>query len=227
MFFSLNSLPIIIRFTLSITYGSAKADIWKYIDENGVIQFSNQPVGKNGQVVIESSGQSAVAQTVEAVIPIDKQAIRSVALMNSSPTFHAVHGKMVDASVAYGVDSNLIKAIVVTESGFNLQAVSPKGAVGLMQVMPATARQYGVMAEPGSTVARKLTNPELNIHTGTKYLSYLLRLYGGQVDLALAAYNAGEGAVLKAGNQIPDYKETQDYVRKVLAVYKVLQTRPV
>jgi len=67
----------------------------------------------------------------------------------------------------------------------------------------------------------------LNIHTGTKYLSYLLRLYGGQVDLALAAYNAGEGAVLKAGNQIPDYKETQDYVRKVLAVYKVLQTRPV
>ena len=227
MFFSLNSLPIIIGFTLSITYGSAKADIWKYIDENGVIQFSNQPVGKNGQVVIESSGQSAVAQTVEAVIPIDKQAIRSVALMNSSPTFHAVHGKMVDASVAYGVDSNLIKAIVVTESGFNLQAVSPKGAVGLMQVMPATARQYGVMAEPGSTVARKLTNPELNIHTGTKYLSYLLRLYGGQVDLALAAYNAGEGAVLKAGNQIPDYKETQDYVRKVLAVYKVLQTRPV
>ena len=227
MFFSLNSLPIIIRFTLSITYGSAKADIWKYIDENGVIQFSNQPVGKNGQVVIESSGQSAVAQTVEAVIPIDKQAIRSVALMNSSPTFHAVHGKMVDASVAYGVDSNLIKAIVVTESGFNLQAVSPKGAVGLMQVMPATARQYGVMAEPGSTVARKLTNPELNIHTGTKYLSYLLRLYGGQVDLALAAYNAGEGAVFKAGNQIPDYKETQDYVRKVLAVYKVLQTRPV
>jgi len=227
MFFPMYSLPIVLGFSLCIAVGSANADIWKYIDENGVIQFSNQPVGKNGQLVIESSGQSAVAQTVEAVIPIDKQAIRSVALMNSSPTFHAVHGKMVDASVAYGVDSNLIKAVVVTESGFNLQAVSPKGAIGLMQVMPATARQYGVMAEPGSTVARKLTNPELNIHTGTKYLSYLLRLYGGQVDLALAAYNAGEGAVLKAGNQIPDYKETQDYVRKVLAVYKVLQTRPV
>ena len=220
------ALPIVLGFTLYLAAGSAKADIWKYIDENGVIQFSNQPVGKNGQLVI-ASGQSADAQAVEAVIPNDKQAVRSVALMNLSPTFHAVHGKMVDASVAYGVDSNLIKAVVVTESGFNLQAVSPKGAIGLMQVMPATARQYGVMAEPGSTVARKLTNPELNIHTGTKYLSYLLRLYGGQVDLALAAYNAGEGAVLKAGNQIPDYKETQDYVRKVLAVYKVLQTRPV
>ncbi len=226
MFFSMYSLPVIFGFSLCIAVGSAKADIWKYVDENGVIQFSNQPVGKNGQLVI-ASGQSADAQAVEAVIPNDKQAIRSVALMNSSPTFHAVHGKMVDASVAYGVDSNLIKAVVVTESGFNLQAVSPKGAVGLMQIMPATARQYGVMAEPGSTVARKLTNPELNIHTGTKYLSYLLRLYGGQVDLALAAYNAGEGAVFKAGNQIPDYKETQDYVRKVLAVYKVLQTRPV
>ena len=152
---------------------------------------------------------------------------RTVAVLQSNPTYQQVHAQLSDASTAYGVDLNLIKAVAASESAFNPNAVSPKGAVGLMQVMPATARQYGVMAEPGATVARKLTNPELNIHTGTKYLSYLLRLYGGRVELALAAYNAGEGAVLKAGNQIPDYKETQDYVRKVLAVYKVLQTRPV
>jgi hypothetical protein len=207
------------------------AAVWTYVDAQGVTHFTNTEPPKGATVVIGSAdvplAQPEVAKPVLDTSAHEAQAQRTVAVLQVNSIYKQVHGNLSDASSAYGVDLNLIKAVAASESAFNPNAVSRKGAVGLMQVMPATARQYGVMAEPGSTVARKLTNPELNIHTGTKYLSYLLRLYGGQVDLALAAYNAGEGAVLKAGNQIPDYKETQDYVRKVLAVYKVLQTRPV
>ena len=90
---------------------------------------------------------------------------------------------------------------------------------------PATARRYGVQSEPGVSVAHKLTDPELNIQTGSRYLADLLRLYGGQTELALAAYNAGEGAVARAGNHIPNYSETRQYVKKVMSVYRVLQPR--
>jgi soluble lytic murein transglycosylase-like protein len=204
--------------------------VWTFVDAQGVTQFTNTEPPKGATVVIASDLPEVRAPAARENLNSpthEAMAHRTVAVLQSNPTYQQVHAQLSDASTAYGVDLNLIKAVAASESAFNPNDVSHKGAVGLMQVMPATARQYGVMAEPGATVARKLTNPELNIHTGTKYLSYLLRLYGGRVELALAAYNAGEGAVLKAGNQIPDYKETQDYVRKVLAVYKVLQTRPV
>jgi len=209
---------------------TAQAAVWTYVDAQGVTQFTNTEPPKGATVVIGSDAPLVQSEANKAVLDAsghEAQAQRTVAVLQVNTIYKQVHGNLSDASSAYGVDLNLIKAVAASESAFNPNAVSRKGAVGLMQIMPATARQYGVMAEPGATVARKLTNPELNIHTGTKYLSYLLRLYGGQVDLALAAYNAGEGAVLRAGNRIPDYKETQDYVRKVLAVYKVLQTQPV
>jgi soluble lytic murein transglycosylase-like protein len=112
---------------------------------------------------------------------------------------------------------------VATESAFNSKAVSPKGAVGLMQVMPTTATRYGVHASRGATVTARLKDPDLNIHTGARYLSDLLRLFGGQTELALAAYNAGEGAVARAGNKIPDYRETRYYVQRVMSVYRLLQ----
>jgi len=207
---------------------TGQAAVWTYLDAQGVTQFTNTEPPKGASVVIGSDVPLAQAQAVQAVMDTSfHEAQRTVAVLQVNTLYKQVHGNLSDAASAYGVDLNLIKAVAAAESAFNPNAVSRKGAVGLMQIMPATARQYGVIAEPGTTVARKLTNPELNIHTGTKYLAYLLRLYGGQVDLALAAYNAGEGAVLRAGNRIPEYKETQDYVRKVLAVYKVLQTQAV
>jgi soluble lytic murein transglycosylase-like protein len=94
-----------------------------------------------------------------------------------------------------------------------------------MQIMPATATQYGVRPEPGVSISQKLKVPDVNIQVGTRLLADLFRLYPGRVDLVLAAYNAGQGAVSRAGNQIPNYRETQNYVRKVLAVYKILQSR--
>ena len=92
-----------------------------------------------------------------------------------------------------------------------------------MHVMPATAGRFGVAADTRRTVAQKLLDPALNVSAGTRYLHYLLDLFPGRLDLALAAYNAGEGAVQRAGNRIPAYKETQNYVRTVLGLYAQLK----
>lgn len=203
----------------------AQADVWKYIDENGVTQFTNQPPNKNAQLVIQSSpGAPSPLTMTERQDTSDAAAQRTVAVMNASPTYLAVQGNLSAASQSHGVDYALLKAVVATESAFNTKAVSHKGAVGLMQIMPATASRYGVRSEPGSPIASKLTDPELNIQTGTRYLADLLRLFGGETELALAAYNAGEGAVMRAGKRIPNFRETQQYVKKVMSVYRVLRT---
>ncbi len=110
----------------------------------------------------------------------------------------------------HGVDADLIKAIIRVESNFDPRAVSRKGAQGLMQLMPATAADHAVS---------DAFDPAQNIAGGVHYLRKLLDLFGGDLRLALAAYNAGENAVLRYGG-IPPYRETQQYVRKVLALYR-------
>ena len=110
----------------------------------------------------------------------------------------------------YGVDPYLIYCVVRQESGFRSGATSPVGAMGLMQLMPGTAARYGVV---------NAYDPAQSIMGGTRYLADLLRLFGGRVDLALAGYNAGEGAVLKYGRRVPPYAETQNYVRTIGARY--------
>lgn len=205
-------------------HAQAWADVWKHVDENGVTHFTNEPPTKDFQLVIASNpATSSAFGSGGRQDASDAAARRAVAMMNASPTYQAVQGSLTAASQSHGVDNELLKAMVSAESAFNPRAVSHKGAVGLMQIMPATARRYGVQSEPGFTVESKLTDPELNIRTGTRYLADLLRLFGGQTELAVAAYNAGEGAVMRAGNRIPNYKETQQYVRKVMSVYRMLQ----
>ena len=113
------------------------------------------------------------------------------------------------AASDHSLDPRLVKSVMLVESGFNPQAVSPKGARGLMQLMPATASRHG---------ARNVHDPAQNIAAGTKYLSHLLGLFGGNLEKSLAAYNAGEGAVARYGG-IPPYNETRDYVRKALTAY--------
>ena len=120
--------------------------------------------------------------------------------------------KMIEgAAREAALDPALVHAVISVESGYNPAARSPKGALGLMQVMPETASRYGVR-----NAAR---SPEANLKAGTLYLSDLLQLFDSRIDLALAAYNAGENAVLRYGQRIPPYRETQLYVPAVLARY--------
>jgi soluble lytic murein transglycosylase-like protein len=108
------------------------------------------------------------------------------------------------------VDAALLKAVMTVESGYNVRAKSPKGASGLMQLIPETARRFGV---------KNIWNPIENIRGGARYLNHLLGLFNGKVELALAAYNAGPGAVIKFGREIPPYPETRNYVPRVLLHY--------
>lgn len=116
------------------------------------------------------------------------------------------------AAQQHGVSEGLIKAVMHTESGFNINARSPVGAQGLMQLMPATARRFNVI---------NAYDPQQNIFAGAKYLSWLLKRFNGDTRLAIAAYNAGEGNVDKYGG-IPPFRETQDYVRRVTSRYQNL-----
>jgi soluble lytic murein transglycosylase-like protein len=118
------------------------------------------------------------------------------------------------ASRTYGVDAALIHAVILAESSYDPDARSPAGASGLMQLMPGTAKHYGV---------KDIFDPGQNIRAGVKYLSELLRQFNGNVELALAAYNAGTSAVIRAGHRIPPVAETQAYVPKVIDHYRRLR----
>lgn len=120
---------------------------------------------------------------------------------------------LIDAiALSEGVDPALVHAVITQESGYHPRARSPAGAVGLMQLMPATGMRFGL-----SRAER--ADPAQNIRAGVRYLKWLIRRFNGVLPLALAGYNAGEGAVQKYSNQIPPYRETQQYVRRVLAYY--------
>ena len=121
-----------------------------------------------------------------------------------------VDSYIVEASRIYNIDPLLIYSQMHQESGFKKRARSHKGASGLMQLMPATARRFGVT---------KIYDPEQNIHAGVRYMRWLLDKFGGDVVLALAGYNAGEGAVMKYGWQVPPYRETKDYVARITRRY--------
>ena len=124
--------------------------------------------------------------------------------------------RLVDAvAPAAGLEPRLLLAVISAESGFRARAVSPKGAQGLMQLMPATARRLGV-SDP--------FDPEQNVRGGARYLVELLRMFNDDLRLALAAYNAGENAVLRAGRAIPPYPETQQYVARVMERYQALRS---
>lgn len=121
---------------------------------------------------------------------------------------------IIESGVRNGVDPVLLYSIMHQESTFKQRAVSPKGARGLMQLMPGTAQRFGVT---------NIFDPQQNIEGGARYVRFLLDMFDGDVELALAGYNAGEGAVLKYGRQIPPYRETQEYVRRISERYRLMR----
>ncbi|MDD0990287.1 lytic transglycosylase domain-containing protein [Pseudomonas fontis] len=125
-------------------------------------------------------------------------------------------------SLAYDVDPLLVKAIIHTESGFRPKARSNKNAIGLMQVIPDTARRFGVTPSASTPIAQMLEDPFSNLLAGIRFLDYLNRKFEGNLPLMLAAYNAGENAVIRHGYAIPPYNETRRYVKGVLQRYNSL-----
>ncbi|MEO8023310.1 lytic transglycosylase domain-containing protein [Polaromonas sp.] len=231
---------------LCLHVAPARADIWGYVDADRMPHFASSRLDERYELLLKDSDtvepfrplfgarprpvQREAAQTAEVgspeIVPVVASASsalnvspRLLEFFEQSSHYKAVSPLLREASKTHGIDYSLLQAVISTESGFNAYAVSPKGAVGLMQVMPPTAERYGVTAGKNSTVAKKLTNPKLNIKTGARYLVDLIKMFPGRLELALAAYNAGEGAVQRAGNRIPNYPETQKYVKTVMQLY--------
>ena len=218
---------------LCFLHGSAWANLWAYVDEQGATHFATEQLDRRYQLFYRAAETDAHGDEAP---PLSAMAPRSAAratggaqltrFFANAANYLNVRHHLQSAAATHGVDYALLQALIVTESGFNAQALSPKGAVGLMQVMPATASRFGVSPDARRSVAQKLVDPAVNVPAGTRYLRYLLDMFPGRTDLALAAYNAGEGAVQRAGNQIPAYKETQNYVRTVLDLYAQLKPQP-
>ena len=212
----------------------ALASVWGYIDARGVAHFSTEKLDERYELFFKG-GESFSAEKSDklSLKPIGKNnssgyaipagsanaPTRLLAYFDVSPNYKAVKHLLKDASLAHGIDYELLQALIATESGFDTFAVSPKGAVGLMQLMPPTAERYGVKADKQTPIEKKLTDPKTNIKAGASYLRDLIKMFPGQLELAVAAYNAGEGAVQRAGNKIPNYPETKNYVKTVMQLY--------
>jgi soluble lytic murein transglycosylase-like protein len=128
-----------------------------------------------------------------------------------------------EAARAYGVDSHLLQAVVQVESNFDPSVVSRAGAIGLMQIMPATAAGFIGLQGTRSSLVQQLKDPAINVHAGALYLRSLMDTFAQRMDLALAAYNAGSGNVRKAGNRVPPNGETPRFVKKVTDLYTSLK----
>ena len=204
---------------------AAQAEVWGYVDAKGVAHFAAEKVDERYELFFRGgeSFDTARGLGTPRAVTVPSAAPKLIAFFEISPSYKQVKHHLREASRAQGIDYELLQALIATESGFDAGAVSPKGAVGLMQIMPATAQRYGVTADKKTPVEKKLTDPRTNIKAGTRYLRYLLDLFPGRLELALAAYNAGEGAVQRAGNKIPNYRETQNYVKTVMQLYAMLR----
>lgn len=223
---------------------SARADLWAYIDAQGRAHFASERVDERYGLFLRAAprpAQPVVAEPTASAASVDEsevaaqgapaaaapaeqaQRARLLRFFDTSPAVRRTDALVRAAAVQHRIDVELLQALIAAESGFDAQAVSPKGAVGLMQVMPATAQRYGVQAQGRVPVAQQLTDPQTNIHAGTRYLRDLMNRFGGRLELALAAYNAGEGAVERYGNTIPPFAETQNYVRTVMQIYRALR----
>ena len=178
---------------------SAKADIYRYVDEDGIVHFTDAPTDKRYIVFMRD-------------LKKDKK-LRTKLKYASSVNPAEFEQLIKTCSDKYGVNSCLVKAVIHAESGYNPNAVSSKGASGLMQLMPATARSLKVADR---------FNPKDNVEGGVKYLRFLLDTFRGDVSLAVAAYNAGLSKVAKYGG-IPPYNETRTYVNRVLSYMKSYQ----
>jgi soluble lytic murein transglycosylase-like protein len=202
----------------------ACADVYSFVEEDGTVRFSNKPDDPRYKLYLREPTEYKLRDTKEFRNLRNPGDFRLRAAWGKRPDLlenPALEGKPFQEQVIVAakntqLDPALIHAVITAESNYNPNAVSDKGAVGLMQLMPDTARRYGVKG-------KEIRHPEKNIKAGAQYLADLIRMFDGDLQLALAGYNAGENVVLRYGRKVPPYAETQAYVPRVLRVYDQLR----
>jgi len=185
---------------------SAWSGIYAYTAEDGSVALSNVPADMRYSMLVSESVE------MPPVLPKPKPLVQQP-YENNKASYDLI---VEEVAHIYGIDGALLHAIISVESNYNASAVSRRGAVGLMQLMPETAKRYGVTNS---------FDPAQNLNGGAKYLRALLTLFNGDISLALAAYNAGENAVIRNGNRIPPFSETRNYVPRVMGYYRQYQVK--
>ena len=182
--------------------GMASTDIYEYTDANGVLTITNVGAQRPTIVHLHPGASDATARSMRHA---------------GTLTADLYQQHVERAARVHAIDPALLHAIIAVESDNSRIAVSPKGAIGLMQVLPNTGRRFG---------ATDLFNPAQNIEAGARYLRVLAAMFNNDLALVLAAYNAGENAVARFGNRIPPYPETKHYVARVIERYRQLKFAP-
>ena len=200
-------LVLLCLLALGVFARPALADIFTFKDENGVIHFTNIASNDKRYKLLRKENDNPAPMLVGA---------RASSWLPSEALIQRYSPMIEKASLTYGVEKALVHAVISAESGYNPYAFSRAGAIGIMQLMPGTAKRYGV---------KNILDPADNIMGGVRYLKDLLVMFNGNIELAVAAYNAGENAVIRAGNRVPNYAETTQYVPKVLGFYRRFQTK--
>jgi soluble lytic murein transglycosylase-like protein len=208
---------------------AAHADLWGYIDESGKAHFATERLDERYQLFyrgptnLDTSPPSPLVPAPGP--PLEGTAAIIFQRVTNHPNVQRFAPLIESEAKRQGLDPALVRAVVAVESAYEPAAVSSKGAVGLMQVIPATAERYGLAADRRSSIEQKLKDPATNVRIGTRYLSDLIERFGQDLRLALAAYNAGEGAVERYDRTIPPFPETQQYV-VLVEQFRALYTPP-
>ena len=193
----------LIATALYATVAEARSKIYTYVDADGVRHYTDVPDNNRYKLLVLSPQDMT-----------ESGQYYDLSLMARATQYDSIIEK---AALSASLEPNLLRAVIVVESGFNSRAVSKRGAVGLMQLMPATATRFGV-SNP--------YDPRQNVHGGARYLKFLIDRFNQDIRLALAAYNAGEEAVDRNGGRIPPFTETMAYVPRVLKIYRMLAEQP-
>jgi hypothetical protein len=200
----------------------ASAELWGFVDGRGVAHFASYAVDGRYQRI---DAQAHSRQRGGGQVPGKTDAAPGVLTwLEIAPEVKSVRAHLRAASARHGVDVELLTAVIAVESSFNARAVSPRGALGLMQLMPETADRYATPAERARPATQRMLDPRLNIETGARMLADLTRRLG-RIDVALAAWNAGEGAVARFGGEMPPFAETRAHVHLVMELYWALLQR--
>ncbi|MGH8713300.1 MAG: lytic transglycosylase domain-containing protein [Casimicrobiaceae bacterium] len=208
---------------------AARANLWGYVDKNGTAHFATEPLDPRYQLFFKGGSTLDPPDPGERAKAASNEAFRRSAIYQRAinhPNLKRLLPLIERYARAQGIDPALVRAVVAVESGFDPAAVSPKGALGLMQLLPETAARYGVVGDSKRSVEQKLLDPAINLRAGTRYLHDLIVQFADDVSLALAAYNAGAQAVLQYGMRVPPFAETREFVRLVQAFYRLFRPAP-